>query len=549
MINKNFLLIVFSVLILFSSVDHVLATDTSVTVSFSDGSLAKNLTINQTLKINGTVKDASGVNNVPSGDVVVYWWHSATQTWNLLNGSLSNSKCVYSSQDGRFNFDLNLKSNFLPKGTSYLKVVFENSTTAFNSSQSRNLTLTLFSNVSIYVIQPNNAKVGILQNYTVIVVDEDGLTPVSGINVTYTNIHGNKVIASTNASGEAIFPITLEKTVQQLLFTTPEMKVINTYYWFLSASNKFTPYPVAKGDVNLSVAIDSDYGYLVGEKVIISWNITGPLNLTNKYLLIAMYDSGKLQNSYSVLASDGQSYYTWKMSHNSLEIIVLYPEDFDYSGARATVSTFIDENNNSRTTKINVTGLSGLMVGKVGTFIINVFDYKGLPVSGGKVVLKFDYYDPFEVEVSGGVAIFTHAYQISGVNRNLTITYLGSGSNKQSSINLQVNVAKGTGLLSVNIIPDMSVVGIQSTVTVLVKDLVIPENKKIYAYVDFIENGKLQNRISGIVTSTGLNTGILELVYTFIKPHPQLTILTWMDETKDYNLVNGQKETIVNSGI
>jgi len=549
MINKNLFLIVFFVFILFTSVNSALAVDTNVTASFSDGSLTKNVTINQTLKINGSVKDASGGNTVPPGDVVVYWWHSATQNWNLLNGTVANSKCEYSSQDGSYSYDLNLKSNFLPKGTSYLKVVFENSSSAFNSSESRNLTVTLFSNVTIYVIQPNDSKVAVLQNYTVIVVDEDGETPVSGINVTYTDIHGKKVVATTNASGEVNFEIMLEKTVQQLLFSTPEMRVLNTYDWFLASSNNFTPYPVKKGDVYLTVAIDSAYGYLLGDRVLISWNVSGFLNMDNRYLLILMYDDGKLQHSYSVLATDGQSYYAWKMPHNSLDIILVSPEDLDYSEARASVSTFIDENSSFRSTKLNVTGLTGLKVGKVGTLLVNVTDYMGLPVSGGKVILKFDNYDPFEVDVIDGVANFTHAYQKAGASRNLTITYLGEGQNKNSSINLQVNVAKGNALLSVSMVPTTSLVGAISDITVEVKDLAIPQNRKTYAQIDFIENGKLQHSITGTFNSSSLNTGILLLEYAFIKVHPQLTILVWMNETSDYQVTSSRIDTIVNSGI
>ena len=544
MINKNLFLIVFFVFILFTSANSVLAAETNVTTSFSDGSIVKDVTFNQTLKINGTVKDASGGNTIPPGDVVLYWWHNATQTWNLLNGTIANSKCNYSSQNGNYNFDLNLKSNFLPKGTSYLKVVFENSTAAFNSSESRNLTVTLFSKVTIYVVQPNDAKVGVLQNYTVIVVDEDGITPLSGINVTYTDIYGKKLVVTTDTLGEAVFQIKLEKTVQQLLFTTPEMRVLNTYNWFLSASNNFTPYPVAKGDVNLTMAIDSSYGYLVGENVLITWNISGPPNLDNKYIHISMYEEGKLQHSYFVLASDGKSTYKWKKTHKTLDIILSYLEDPNYEGAIANVSTFIDANNTSRSTKIKASDLSGLQVGKVGTLLINVYDYMGLPVTGGKVVLKFDHYDPFTVDVINGVANFTHGYIKAGADRNLTITYLGEGSNKESSINLQVNVAKGNVLLSVNMTP-AAFVGVLSNITVEVNDLVIPKNKEIFAQIDFVENGKLLHSIKGIVTSTGINMGVLLLDYAFKIPHSLLTILVLMNETEDYMVTTSKINIIV----
>ena len=547
--KKNLFISILFILIVFLSANSVFAGNpTDVTISFSDGTLDKNVTLSQTVKFNGTVKDLSGGNSVPTGDVIVYWWHNATQTWNLLNGSKVNSKCVYSSQNGVYSFDLNLKDNFLPKGISFLKVVFENSTNAFDSSQSRNLSVTVFSNPTIHVFQPTDAKVAVLQNYTVIVVDEDGSTPVAGINVTYTDIHGKKFIQATDAMGETTFQIKLERRVQQLIFTTPLMKVVNTYDWFLAASNYLTPYPVAKGDVNLTVAIDSPYGYVLGEKVLISWNISGPPNLDNKLIQILMYEDGKLQHKYLVAASDGNSSYTWKKSHKTLDIILVYPESTDYIGAQANVSTFIDENSSYRSTKLDITGLNRLKVGKEGTLLISVLDYMGLAVNNGQVVLKFDNYEPFTVDVIDGVANFTHAYQKAGTNRNLTITFLGEGSNKESSVNLKVNVSRGNGILTINMPLNAAFVGVPTNITVELRDLVIPSHKKIYAQLDFSEKGKLQHSITGILTSTGINTGVLNVEYTFIMPHSLLTILVWMNETTDYHVTSSKIETVIISG-
>lgn len=549
--NKLFFSLLISFCLVLLSVSSVFAgNSTNVTVSFNDGDLSKDLILNQTIEINGTLKaDVSGNTIIPDttdGDILVYWWHTSTNTWNLINGTIDNSKCTYSNTDGSYNYKLNLKSNFLPKGTSYLKVVFKNNTDIYDSSESTNIIVNLFSKLTIYVVQPKDAKVAKLQNYTVIVVDEDGTTPIAGIDITYTDIHGNKIIVTTNNTGEAIFQIMLEKTTQLLMFSTPEMRILNTYQWYLATYNNFTPYPVSKGDVNLTIAIDSSHGYVMGQTALITWNITGPLSFDGKYLIILMYENGKLQHSYSVLAIDGYSYYTWKKSHKTLDIILVYPEVTDYSGAQSKISTFVDQNSTSRSTKINITGINNLIVGKKCSLIINVLDYMGMSVKYGQVILQFDDYDPFFVDIIDGVANFTHVYLKAGSPRNLTINYIGEAINAESTIALQVNVTQGNTIITTNMTPTTSLTDIQTIITAQIDDLAINDNKSVYVKFEFIENGILQHTIKEIITKTGLNTGIAELNYIFKKPHNNLSIIASMEPTNNYKITNGKFETIIN---
>lgn len=560
----SLVLLVLASLMIFASVSSVSAaidgnatgdTGYNITLKADWSTDNPNLDSNGVVKRNDKLYVTGNATNIGANTGNPFGVPQGNLSYRFASGGAAIPITSYSQLDGTFSFEIDTSS--LPAGWNAIFLTFTNSTLASGPVDSWQfgpgndaLDFNVYDVPALQFIVPgNSAKVGVPTEVTVrLRSGATGPYILAAGNGTYDIGNGPITIPNGfDVNGTAIFNVTFTSVAQRLLVTFDGNNTAN-----LTATNDTWSGVPGQGTIsNFSAWFTSNEGYVVGETATIGWFINTTLyDVTDKYVIIVFTDNGKFQWSFTALASAMNTTYTWKKAHDNLTMTVYLPGDANYAQAVAVNSTFVDQNSTRRTT-LNVTAPAAgttLKVGVLGTITVQVLDFRGFAINQGTVLIQFDNYDPFTVDINNSIATFDHVYLKAGAARALQVTYLGDIDNRASFWNTTVNVAKGDANVSVLMIPPTTIVGHTNIITTVVKGLAVAPSKTLSITLKFMDNGKLQHSVSVPLTvDNTLGEGTAIFNYAFKKPHANLQIVAELVGTDDYNTATGSFDTIVNA--
>ncbi len=512
--------------------------------SWDNGADTINTTTGSILKLNGTV-----YNNTPSGvpqgklneSVVIYKLTGVTG-WVVDNVNIfSTGFKTLNNGNGMFTAEIDTLN--LAPGTYDILVFWQNDTTAWDGPVTVG-GMSFNANMASFITgQPNGtAKVGVPGNFTLKVLSNG--TPVNGTAWLFDGVTNHTNISIVDGIGNVL--VTYTSIAPNFSFGFDGNTTAN-----ISASIGYWNGPVTKGTLdNMSAWFTSPFGYMVGETAVIEWIFgVNASTFAGQYVIIQFYDNGKLQHSFYAPADALQTTYTWKKAHDNLTMYVILPGSANYAQASAVNWTFVDQNSTRRTTiSMNGTGVNGtvnLKVGVLGTINIQVFNYMGALINEGTVLVQFDNYDPFVVDIINGTAVFDHTFIKAGAARLLTVTYLGDNDNRASSVNRTVAVAKGDVNMTVVMIPPNTIVGVENTITTTILGIAASPTTR-YVNINFVEGGKVLHTEKVAITLDGVtNIGTAILNYAFKKPHTSINIVASLVADNDYNGASANVTAVV----
>lgn len=491
------------------------------------------------LKVNGSVTNGSGSTTPsPQGNITLIIKKSS-------NGTVyRNYSFNLDTTAGNFNFDIDT----LGFDPGLYRVIFqyENGSSSWEpmTSTANAFIFRILSTPFVEINPVGTTRVGVPTNVTVNIL-YGGLQSKFNSTGSWSLSSGASGIFNFTNGTYNITGVTFLSTADVLTVTFDGNGSENTS----SAFNVWTG--AGKGTIqNFTAWFNTlNAGYILGDTATIHWsfNSTG-YNLTGKYVIIQFFDKGVLQHTLLALAADYNVNYTWKKTHDNLTMYVTLPADANYETAQAINYTFVDLNSTRRTTidvEAPVNG-STLKVGVNGTIKVKVYNFNGTDIQQGTVLIQFDNYDPFTVDIINGTATFDHVYKKAGAARLLQVTYLGDNDNKASYWNKTVSVAKGDANISVTMVPPTTLVGVPNTINVLVTGITDGPSTPRTVTIKFIENGILQHteKVTLTVDNT-LGTGVGILTYAFKKTHSNLQIVAELVADNDYNVASGTLNTMV----
>ncbi len=498
-------------------------------VTWDDGEDSLTAALGTNVKLSGTITDTTG-NGTPQGNVEIYY-NKSGGAWSLpINAKYNKVNGAFSAQ---------LDTSKMTLGNNTILVRFNNESTTWDSFDMF-LTLTLKVGTTLKGTPDTTPKVGVPGNFTVKLYNSTGTTAlVNGSgwlndgNGNYFNlsfIDGVATVLVTYASVKQVFTFGFDET-DELMGATGQWSAV-----------------ISKGTHDMTANFTSLYGYIVGETAVIQWFIPTNISLVGKYVIIQFYNNGKLQHTLSAPADDFQTTYTWKKAHDNLTMYVTLPGDINYNQVSAMASTFIDQNSTRRTTIETTLPIGGLKVGVLGTIAVEVFDYMGAKINNGTVLLQFDNYDPFTVEIMGGIATFDHVYVKAGT-RLLTVNYLGDTDNRPSEMNMSVAIAKGVCNLTTAMIPTDTLVGIENTITTTITGLA-SSSKPQYVNITFVEGSKVLHSEKVLITiDESTSVGLAVLNYVFKTSHTSINIISTLVGDNDYDSASSTITTVVNPAL
>jgi hypothetical protein len=320
-------------------------------------------------------------------------------------------------------------------------------------------------------------------------------------------------------------------------------------------------YTAGKGISNVTdVWFSSPHGYLIGENATIFWLVDGVVNLTGKEFVLFFFSNGIDQRGAVRVPAlqmidpvrNVLAYYfntTFKHVHDALTIVVVYPEDTEYSRSEARNTTFVDKEGERRTT-INVTIPPALKVGVNGNIQVQVLAFNGAVVQNGKVTIMWDNNPEWswDTDIINGVANLHKeegVYTTAGL-RTYTITYHGDTlGNKSSSYTNTTNISRGDVEITVAQSPSPAFVGENVAIAAHVNNIAIGGTPQ-YITFNFKRGNELLHTSGPVAIEKATDsTGIAQFSYAYKQAHTALTIEAVFTGDINYAPKNGTLPNVV----